>query len=99
MPREVVPMEIAARPAFRHLLHHAVRRKQHVRAIADEEAALDRHARGFQRVDFASSAAGSMTRPLPMTACLPGRRMPLGISFRTNFLSPMNTVWPALCPP
>ena len=28
-----------------------------------------------------------------------GRRIPLGISLRTNFFSPMKTVWPALCPP
>ena len=45
------------------------------------------------------SAAGSITTPLPMTACTPGRKMPLGISLRTNFFGPMNTVWPALWPP
>src|SRR5260370_52148 len=54
----------------------------------------------FRRVSISSSrAAGSMTTPLPITAWIPGRRMPLGINLRTNFFSPMNTVWPALCPP
>ena len=42
------------------------------------------------------SAAGSITTPLPMTDCLPGRRIPLGINLRMNFWSPMKTVCPAL---
>ena len=35
-----------------------------------------------------SSAAGSITTPLPITACTPGRRIPLGISFSTYFCAP-----------
>ncbi len=39
-------------PRFGHFLHHAMGRKQHVRAIADQKPARDRHAGRFQGVDF-----------------------------------------------
>ena len=58
MPREVVPIEIRPGRAFRHFLHHAVRRKQHVRAIADEEVPAHRHSRRFESLDLGQQRAG-----------------------------------------
>jgi hypothetical protein len=42
---------------------------------------------------------GSTTVPEPMTACFPSRKIPQGISCKTNLRSPKITVWPALWPP
>ena len=92
MPREVVPIE----------MRFSITRCQgnkHVRTIADAQLAGNIDAGGFERIRLGESAAGSMTRPLPMTARFPGCRMPLGISFRTNLRSPIRIVWPALWPP
>ena len=73
MPREVVPMETRPGAAFRHFLHHAMGRKEHVRAVADEEVARLPSTPAASSISISlSSAAGSITRPLPMTACLPG---------------------------
>ena len=48
----------------------------------------------------ASSAAGSMTTPLPITACLPFRRMPAGNQLEDDTCGRRSsTVWPALWPP
>ena len=41
-----------ARPAFAHPLHHAVRREQHVRPVADGQNAGDFHSGRFQRFDL-----------------------------------------------
>ena len=62
----------AAGPRFAQFLHQAMGGQQHLRAVADEQIALHRQAGGFQHFDFSSSAAGSTTRPLPITAFLPG---------------------------
>ena len=40
------------RPPFRHLLHQPVHRKQHVRAVADEQVPAHRDAGRFQRLDL-----------------------------------------------
>jgi len=52
MPRDVGADGDAPRPPFGQLLHHAVRRKQHVRPVADEEVAPHLNANGLQGVDF-----------------------------------------------
>ena len=44
-------------------------------------------------------AMGSRTTPFPMTPWHPLRRTPQGMSWRTNLLPEIMTVWPALCPP
>src|SRR5204862_266615 len=45
-------------PRLRHFLHHAVRRKQHVRPVADKEAPGDLYARGFKGFDLGEQRAG-----------------------------------------
>ena len=100
MPRDVVPMEIrSARPSD---IFSTMRWNGKITCAR----LLMRKLRGRHRCPAASSdahlleqRAGSITTPLPITACIPGRRMPLGISLRTYFFSPIKTVWPALWPP
>jgi hypothetical protein len=46
-----------------------------------------------------NSVSGSSTTPLPIAQRTPGCRIPLGIWWSTNDVSPMCTVWPAFAPP
>ena len=72
MPREVVPIETLAFAAFGHFLHHAMGRKQHVGAIADEEIGGNRHARRFQSLDLAQQRGGVDDQAVADHGLLPG---------------------------
>ena len=99
MPREVVPMETRpGRPSDIFSIIRCAGKRTCARLLMKRRPATESPADSNASIS-ARSAAGSITSPLPITAIFPGRKMPLGISFSTNFFSPMNTVWPALCPP
>jgi len=99
MPRDVVPM--AMRSGRFSLTFSAMRWNGKITWARLETANWPRTsmpASSSVRIS-SSSAFGSMTTPLPMTARLPGCRMPLGMSLSTNRRPPAWTVCPALCPP
>ncbi len=58
-----------------------------MRAVADGKLRRHVDAVGFERLRSRSAAPpGSITRPLPITARFPGRRIPDGINFENEFL-------------
>ena len=75
-----------AAPGFRQQVEVAVIRQDHVRLVADDDAAADVDA-GARRAHLLRrrAPAGSTTTPLPMTQVTPGCRMPDGIRRSTNF--------------
>ena len=90
---------LAAGRGFGGELDHAVVGQDDLRAVGDEEVAVDFDAGVLSFLTSPRKAMGSSTTPLPMTPLQPGRRTPQGMSCRTNFLPWMMTVWPALWPP
>ena len=83
MPREVVPIETRpGRPSDIFSISRCMGNSTWARLLMNRFPFTGTPAASSVSISF-SRAAGSITSPLPITACFPGRSMPLGISFRT----------------
>ena len=85
MPRDVVPME-SAPAGLRQLLHHPVHRKQHVRPVADEQAAPHLDAGGFQGVDFPQQGGRIDDQPVADHRLLSRVQNPAGNQLQNELL-------------